>query len=282
MKIKDKVLHDYPKLSKTSSQIADYLLENPAGFLTNNAQELGKITKTSAASVVRFCQQLEFKGLKDFQLQLAQDAPQKENDDFDTIVANGDTSTTVLLKLEKSLQQNLTEFVKLNNTKEIGIAASLLRQADSIYLEGVAASGLPAKDLYYKLIRIGRKAFYDDDVHIALEQSYFTTPKDVMIIFSYSGQTEEILLAARQAHHNQTPIIAITRDSNSALSQLASIILPLPSNEQLLRVGAINSLFSEMTMSCLLYLCLIAKDVPKLENRMKATSRITNHLKEKN
>ena len=46
MKIKDKVLHDCPKLSKTSRQIADYLLENPAAFLTNNAQELGKITKS--------------------------------------------------------------------------------------------------------------------------------------------------------------------------------------------------------------------------------------------
>src|SRR5699024_1804897 len=77
MDLSTRVLNNYPNFKGASKKIADYLLAHPKTFLQEDAQGLGKITKTSAASMIRFCQQLGFKGLKDFQIQLAQDTPQE-------------------------------------------------------------------------------------------------------------------------------------------------------------------------------------------------------------
>lgn len=78
-------------------------------FLQEDAQGLGKITKTSAASMIRFCKQLGFKGLKDFQIQLAQDTPQENDNVIDPIVGNHDNPHIILQKLLLSIEKTLSK-----------------------------------------------------------------------------------------------------------------------------------------------------------------------------
>lgn len=284
MNIKNKILSQYRLLKKSSRKIADILLNQPEDFLTKSAQELGELTDTSAASVIRFCKQIGYKGLKEFQIDLAQNLPEKteQTDQINMIVNKHDQPEVIMNKLRLSLTQNFEELVKLIDLKSLKKVINLINNAQTIYLEGIAASSFAAKDLFYKLIRSGRRVYYNDDTHLALERAYYTTKKDVMICFSYSGQTTELLLAAKQARKNKTPIIAITREDKSPLSELASYILALPDNENLLRVSAIDSTFAEMFVSNLLYLSTITHSLPKIEKEMKATEKLTNQLKEKN
>ncbi len=198
------------------------------------------------------------------------------------IVKKDDSTDEVMTKLRVSLTQNLEDVSKTIDIKELNKAISLIGNAHSIYLEGIGASSFSAKDLFYKLIRSGRTIFYNDDIHIALERSYYSTAQDVMICFSYSGLTKEILLAVKQARKNGTPVIAVTRKATSPLSKLADVKLLLPKNELLLRVGAINSTFAEMFISNLLYLCTITNDLPKVKKEMEETSKLLSELKERN
>ncbi len=48
---------------------------------------------------------------------------------------------------------------------------------------------------------------------------------------------------ADQARKNHTPIIVVTRSRQSPLVELADVVLGVSTDEKLLRVGAINSLF---------------------------------------
>ncbi len=102
-------------------------------------------------------------------------------------------------------------------------------------------------------------------VNIALEGITNITKNDVLVIFSYSGMTQEPLLMAKQARKNHAKIVLITREKTSPLRQISDIVISLPTNEKLLRFGAVNSLISEMFASSLLYLSLIS---PKL-NELK-------------
>ena len=120
---------------------------------------------------------------------------------------------------------------------------------------------------------------FNQDVHIALERIYYSRSTDVLVIFSYSGLTQEILLMAQQARKNNTPIIAVTRSRQSPLVELSDVVLGVSTDEKLLRVGAINSLFSEMLVSSVLFLATINQDLPKLEERFRNTELITNQLK---
>lgn len=279
MDLSTKVLNNYPNFKGASKKIADYLLAHPKVFLQEDAQGLGKITKTSAASMIRFCKQLGFKGLKDFQIQLAQDTPQENDNVIDPIVGNHDNPHIILQKLLLSIEKNTEQTAHLIDGMALNQAINFLKNADRIYLAGVGASSLPAQDLYYKFIRSGKNVIFNQDVHIALERICYSHSTDVLIIFSYSGLTQETLLMADQARKNHTPIIAVTRSRQSPLVEISNVVLGVSTDEKLLRVGAINSLFSEMLVSSVLFLATINQDLSNLEEKFRKTESLTNQLK---
>ena len=264
MDLSTKVLNNYPNFKGASKKIADYLLAHPKVFLQEDAQGLGKITKTSAASMIRFCKQLGFKGLKDFQIQLAQDTPQENDNVIDPIVGNHDNPHIILQKLLLSIEKNTEQTAHLIDGMALNQAINFLKNADRIYLAGVGASSLPAQDLYYKFIRSGKNVIFNQDVHIALERICYSHSTDVLVIFSYSGLTQETLLMADQARKNHTPIIAVTRSRQSPLVEISNVVLGVSTDEKLLRVDAINSLFSEMLVSSVLFLATIYQDLSNL------------------
>ncbi|RVU70786.1 MULTISPECIES: MurR/RpiR family transcriptional regulator [Lactobacillus] len=280
MQIDNQVLKQYATLSKSSQKIADYYLCHQADFLANNAAKLGKLTSTSGATIIRFCKQLGFSGLKDFQIELAIEMPKKESETIDTIIQANDQTPVVLNKLYTSLKTNLQDLAGELDRKQIAQVVKLMKSSHMIYLEGIAASSLPAQDLFYKLIRIGKAVCFVSDIHVALEQVAAAQKDDLVLIFSYSGLTKEILLIAKEAQHRGAKVVAVTRNKHSPLTALADIVLALPINEQLLRYGAVNSLFSEMFISSLLYLSLISPDLGKLQAKMRKTEKIVSDLKE--
>ena len=279
LSLANKISNVYPSLNKTSKLIADSYFKEPRNFLNKNLQELGVITKTSGASVIRFCKNLGFKGFKDFQIACAQEIPNKQDNVVDTIINENDDPTSILYKLQISLGKNIVDIGKTINHTCLNSATKLMQAAPKVYIAGEGASGLAAQDLFYKLIRSGKNVNYVQSSHIAMEQTANIEENDVLIIFSYSGLTQEPLLMAEQAQKNHAKIIAVTRSQDSPLTKMANTIIALPSNEKLLRYGAINSLFAEIFVSSLLYLSLILPNLEKLNVKMKATQKLTNQLK---
>lgn len=274
-----KIANAYPNFNKTAKLIADAYLKDPAVFLNKNLKELGAITKTSGASVLRFCKQLGFQGFKDFQINCAKEAPAQPTNAVDAIITENDNPASVLYKLQVSSKKDIDDLGRSIDKHQLNKAVRLLRTAEQIYIAGEGASGLAASDLFYKLIRSGKRANYVESSHIALEQASNITANDVLVIFSYSGLTQEPMIIARQARKKRAKIIAVTRGESSPLTKSSDVIISLPANEKLLRFGATNSLFSEIFVSSLLYLSMISPDLNMLNKRMKATQELTNQLK---
>lgn len=279
LNLANKISDVYPNLNKTSKLIADVYFKEPRIFLNKNLQELGTITQTSSASVVRFCRKLGFKGFKDFQIACAQEMPNKQDAMVDTIINTNDEPTSVLYKLQLSLGKNIADIGKTIDHKSLDAAVDLMRSAQQIYVAGEGASGLAAQDLFYKLIRSGKNVNFVQSSHIALEQVANINKEDILIVFSYSGLTQEPLLMAKQAQKNNAKIVAVTRIQDSPLKNMADTVITLPSNEKLLRYGAINSLFAEIFASSWLYLSLISPNLKELNMKMKTTQNLTNQLK---
>lgn len=280
MDLQNVILNHYSNLKGANKKIAKVLLDKPEIFLKFDALNLGKITGTSSATVVRFCQSLGFNGLKDFKIELAQEKPNKSDSErIETIVSEHDTNDTVLKKLAFSVKQNAENTFNMVNTTFLNKAVKLIKEAHIIYIIGIGASSLPAMDLYYKFLRTGRKVMFNMDPHISLESTSFSKPNDVLIAFSYSGLTKEIILMTKEAKENHTPIIVVSRGKGSLLVNLADVVISLPTKERLLRVGAFSSLFSEIYISSLLYLSTIKDDLPRLQSSMRKTESLTNQLK---
>ncbi|GHN25075.1 MurR/RpiR family transcriptional regulator [Lactobacillus delbrueckii subsp. lactis] len=274
-----KISNAYPTFNKTSALIADAYFKNPSIFLSKNIKELGDITKTSGASVIRFCKNLGFKGFKDFQIACAQEQPLQVDNKIETIITENDNPTSVLFKLQTNLSKNIVDLGRSIDHKELKQAVELIDKARVVFIAGEGASGLAAEDFFDKLIRSGKEAIFIKSSHISLEGITNITKNDVLVIFSYSGMTQEPLLMAKQARKNHAKIVLITREKTSPLRQISDIVISLPTNEKLLRFGAVNSLFSEMFASSLLYLSLISPKLNKLKEKMEITQELTDYLK---
>lgn len=156
----------------------------------------------------------------------------------------------------------------------------IIRKAKSIYILGIGASSLPAYDLFHKLKRVNFNAFFFEDAHLNAEAFNYIGDKDVVIAFSYSGRTKEIIYPVKIAISKKTPVIAITRKKKNPLSSMANIPITVPNNEELTRIGAITSKYSSLIVSDLLYLGCIQKDFDNIKKNLIETSILARELKE--
>ncbi len=123
------------------------------------------ITKTSGASVIRFCKNLGFKGFKDFQIACAQEQPLQVDNKIETIITDiteNDNPTSVLFKLQTNLSKNIVDLGRSIDHKELKQAVELIDKARVVFIAGEGASGLAAEDFFDKLIRSGKEVIFID------------------------------------------------------------------------------------------------------------------------
>lgn len=275
------IKNNYSGMSKAHKKIADFIINHPDLILELSAIQIGEKTKTSAASVIRFSKKLGFISLENLKIDIAKNMNEfQETDILDPIISKKDTTEEIISKLS-SIVTSTTQILPYQlDSNEVKKAIELIQTAKTVYLYGVGASGLPAYDLYHKLNRANIRAVYNFDTHISLVVSNYTTSEDVVIAFSYSGNTKDILYAVRQAKKNNTKIIVVTRNKKSPLYNLSDVLLTIPNNESLLRIGAISSKYSAMLISDILFLGSIQKNFDLIEKGFQETSIIVQKMKE--
>lgn len=271
----------YNALTKQGKRLADYIREHPTQTIKMTAKALGEESGTSAAAVVRLCQQLGYDGFEQFKISLAKTISHEEIlAPIDTIISASDSVADIAQKLYLNQKSAIEGTLELLNYDELRRVVLLLRGASRVYLFGVGSSGLAAQELCHRLNRIGKTCIFLSDGHTNLEYASVAGPKDLIIGFSYSGETKEVYLAAKYAQKNGTPVVAVTRARASSLSSCASIVIQIPDMEKRVRVGAFASITSQMLVADILYMSLLQKDFDKYEDMLVNTSRLANRLRE--
>lgn len=281
MNVETRIKEQYTTFSKTNKRIAEFILNDPERFLEMTALETAKVCETSSASVIRFTKNLGYKGLDEFKIELARSSHNnKKTYDVDTIISKDDSIQQICEKLESLVGSTTEELFSGLTVEQISQAIDLIYDAKEIYILGIGTSMLPAFDFYHKLKRVNKRAHYEFDAHMAIEFFNFITEDDVVIAFSYSGITKEIIYPCNVALNKGAKVISITRDGPSPLRDLSDIVLSVPNKENLLRVGAISSKLSAMIIEDLLYLGIAQKDPNMFEEELINTGLLTSRLKE--
>ncbi len=260
-------------------KIADYILENKDDVINFSAQELADRVDGSAAGVVRFSKKLGFKGFTNLKVELAKDN-EEFNNDFNEIIREDDD---IKVMVKKAITANITTLEKtssLINFDSLSEAIEILKNSKKIYIYGIGASGLVALDFQYKLLRIKKEAIYNLDSHIQLATASIIDKEDVAIGISYSGETREVTLAIDEAKRIGAKTIAITKmGRNNKLSNSADISLYIPNEEKEMRLGAISSRISALTLIDLLYLGIVKSDISSTREHLKETRILIKNLK---
>lgn len=222
--------------TSTEKIIAQYILEHTHEILNDSAQQLGEKSQTSAAAVIRFSKKLGYKGFSDLKISLARSS-QNEEEDIDTVLEEADDLTTLIHKACQLNVSTVQKTYQMINEGQLQKAIEYMINAKTIYLFGVGSSAIVAYDFSQKLLRIGKKAIYNTDIHVQMTFAESMTKDDVAIFISYSGMTAGLTGMAKKLKKDGIPSLSITQNSRNTVAKNTTIQLFVPLEEKEMRIG---------------------------------------------
>lgn len=280
MNILEYIKQNYEDFTDSEKLIADYLLSNNESLINLSAKEIGELTNTSAATLIRFSKKLGFESLNEMKLKLSISLrDKKEKADFEYINKKLET-TDIIYGIKKSIDKVMDKTVNIIREEDLEKAIDLLSKAKNIYIYSVGVSGLVGQDFYYKLSRINKRCIAHIDTHLQITSSILMEPEDVAVAISYSGTTKEVIMCVENANKNNVPVISITKASvSNKLEDLSDITLKVPYVEKSLREGAMSSRISQLAIIDMLFIGMAKENIEEIENKLLKTREAVKDLK---
>lgn len=258
--------------------VADYILENTEEIPHLSIKELAQASKTSDASVLRFCKTLGYNGYRNIivSISAALGSRDEEMKEQYTDIRPGDELSTIIDNISLNNRKSIDDTMSIIDREAIANAVNILRKSKRIIFFGVGASGLVCKDGEQKFTRIKKICHAYLDGHSQLTAATLLEDQDVAIFVSNSGSTIEILDALDIAKKNKATCIAITKYHKSPLAERADIVLNISTPELTIRSGAMGSRIAMLTIIDILFAGVASAEYDSVKNYLTMTHNIVN------
>ncbi|EIC95586.1 transcriptional regulator, RpiR family / SIS domain multi-domain protein [Lachnoanaerobaculum saburreum F0468] len=274
------IKEEYRKFTKSEKKVADYFIENYKDAINESIQSIAATTDTSPATVIRFVKALKFDGLQQLKLAIAADMDSQKPDITDEIIHPKDGLCEIVEKNKRNLVKSIEKLYALMDMDLIEKSIDAIDLAKKVYLFGVGASGIVCYDINYKLSRIGKDVVFNNDIHLQLVNLNFITKEDACVCVSYSGNTKETVLVAEIAKKAGAKTVGICCYGKNELSKICDITLRVPHDERELRLGAISSRNTTLTLLDTIYLAITHRHYPEVLHDIEATRDLIKRLRD--
>lgn len=276
-------LEAYYKQSATESEkeVLRFLIHRTREAVEMDIHTMAKKCFCSPATIVRICKKNGFSGFKELKQALANDINFSRQLTQVQLTASSDEKIPNIVA--KVLNANILAIQNIYNLldfDELGRIVALLLSSRYIYLYGIGASFLVAKDFQQKLERINKRTFLYEDIHLQLVSSTNLEKDDIAIIVSYSGLTKEIVEIAKNVKMCGGKIIAITKYGASKLSSISDYNLFVPTLEKPLRIGASSSRVSQLSVVDIVYNIYFSLENEKSMEKILSTNKLLEKKEE--
>ena len=235
-----RVIHDrYEEMSKSYQTIALYLTQNPNDVAVLSVNSIAERCGIHASNFVRYAQSLGFSGFKElqavFQRRLSTAAP-----GFDARIkaleselgANAGGDLGLLRDLVVRDVTSLQDLLNDISADQLGRAAALMEQADTIYLIGQLRSIPVVELLRYVLTMLGKRTvLLDPGGGLATHMAKVMRKDDLLLAVSFRFYATEVVNVVEQAAERAIPIVAITDSTLSPLAKSAQVLFAVPEHE---------------------------------------------------
>lgn len=261
-------------LPPSERKVASYMLEHTESIVGLSVEELARRSGSSKASVIRLCKTLGSKGYRDFSIGLAAElAVSQSNGTADEYIDInvGDDVPTIMRNATSHNIRALEDSLALIDPDMVQAAADLLYRARQIDCYGVGASGIVARDVQYKLMRIRKNVTAYEDSHLQLTSAANLGEDSVAVAISWSGETREVIEAARKAKESGATVIALTRRGQNTLGRCADLCFHLSAPEAAIRCGAMSSRMAQMNMVDIIFSCVVSQNYHEVKTYLERT-----------
>ena len=240
----------YYQLTAAERRVADYVLAQHEQVQLMSITQLAQECGTAEATVSRFCRSLQLKGFNAFKIELARrsvaavQTPQKKP--ADTVVAQSlETGRLAIDAVNRTVEQV--------NPKLIRKAVQIIEKSAHVLCMGTGGSMIMAHECSYLFSTVSGKFFAIYDSHLQMSTAATTDRHDAIILFSYSGATNNSLRILELAKSRGIRTILVTRFNQSPAAQLADVVLCCGSNEGPFQVDSVPVRIAQLVVVDVLF-----------------------------
>ncbi len=274
--VENRISAAYYKLTASEKKVADYLLKHLSQAQFMSISELAEGCGVAEATISRFCRRLGYGGYSAFKLAIAKSAVRTAP--VEGVRGEVLPEDTVREMGEKLLHANTTamaQTLELLSPETLARAADLLAGARQVYCMGQGGSMILAMEAAHLFSTCWPHYHAVQGSHLQAITAALLGREDVLLFFSYSGSTRDILDLMKLARERRCRIILITRFPKSPGASLADVVLQCGSDEAPLQMGTVPARISQLFLVDLLFNEVCRRNLETaMSNREKTASAL--------
>ncbi len=259
-------------MAPAQKQVARYLLDHSSEAMGQTIDQVAAAGGASKTSIVRMCKALGYKGYKDFSFAFSSSlmAGDGKRIAFSDITVSDDLGA-ILRHVSETNLTALNDTMRMMDMCAMEKAVAALHSAPRVDFYGVGISGLVALDAQMKFQRLCKESQTSFDPHVQVVTASRLKPGDVAVLFSYSGETSDVLDTLSAVQRSGATAISVTRLGSNKLSRLADVALYVASSETLIRSSAMSSRICMMHLTDLLFSAVAARGYEQYKPHLERT-----------
>ena len=277
MNILDRIHASYYQLAAAERRVADYVLSQYRQVQFMSITQLAEECGSADATVSRFCRNLGLKGFNAFKLELA-----KYSATTGAGLRNRPAATDSIegrcAEAGRLSKEAIDQTIDLVRAGEVEKVVTIFEKADRVFCMGAGGSMILATECAHLFSTVCNKFFAIWDSHMQMSITATMNLNDVIVLFSYSGATENGLEVLELAKKRGIRTILITRYPKSPLAAVADVVLCCGSSESPFQFGSVPAKVAQLVLLDVLFQEYLHRNREKCEESLQ---RIGAALSEK-
>lgn len=224
-------------MSNNEKVVANYLLKADENIEKDTVRTVAEKTYTSPSTIIRLCHKLGFTGFSDFKNKFLNEVKyfnlQFQNVDVNFPFRREDTAREVMSKITDLYIETIKDTEKVVDMRTLLRCRKICSESEEIHIFSYGTYLNQAYCFKEKMMKIGKKVMISSNLNYQLYEAEIMQAGDIAIIISYSGETNNSLLIAKQCRKNNIPTIAITSIGENDLTKICDETLYISTKESL-------------------------------------------------
>lgn len=234
----------YSEFTHSERKIADYFLTDAMVDDELSAKTVSKRLYVSLASLTRFSQKCGFSGYRQFVY-----AFQEVGASTDSPHINRNLTRHVLSDYGELLNKTYS----LIDEEQFVRVGHLLNNAKRVYIYGQGSSGLVAREIEFRFMRLGMACKAVTDDHMIRMNSVTLNEECLVIGISVSGETLSIINAMRDAHKTGASTVLLTSKNRHHLRDICDELVLVAIKKNLAQGTIISPQFPVLVVMDIFY-----------------------------
>ena len=269
----EKINGEYYQLTSAEKKVADYAVIHQQQTQFMSISELAEEAGVAEATISRFCKRLGYKGYSAFKLAIANaTASRMDHGAGDEEEAEEDSVEGMCRAVYRSDSEALAQTLELIQADMVRKAADMIVSAGRVLCMGQGGSMILSQECAHLFSTIQLNFMAVMDSHLQAIAASQLTPGDLVIYFSYSGSTKDILDTMSIARQRECRSILITHFPKSPGAVYADVVLQCGATEGPLQMGSVAARIAQLYIVDALYQEFCRRDPAAAERNRAAVA----------